>query len=370
MTDFAENNTHPEVHKPYQTKNRYDILPTEVAERIRELEFPTKDFGLKFKQQFKCNILEQRKSNTKYNTEDVLVFELIGIDASIANALRRILLSEVPTMAIKTVYFHDNSSIVQDEVLAHRLGLVPLKVDPKNFFDLQNEDEKTDYNTLVYQLDVTCKRKPNMNMNKTNENGEETLDVDYNALEHGIVYASDLKWQPCGTQLDRLNNVEPRPVNEDIVLAKLRPGQKIHLEVHAVRGIGKTHAKFSPVCTAHYRMMPEITIIKPVYDEKAELLMKLMPGVCVLEDVSKSEKKSGKKKKAVVKTPINCTMSRNFMQDEVLASSVRVSRIPDHFIFSIESVGQLPAAEIFRRALAVLKKKCAATVENVNRTSD
>jgi|EP00945_MAST-04E_sp_MAST-4E-sp1_P005794 DNA-directed RNA polymerases I and III subunit RPAC1 len=363
MTDFV----HPEVHKPYQSKNRYDILPTEVVERIRELEYPSKDFALQFKKNFKCNVLEQRNVNTKYKSEDVLVFELVGIDAAVANALRRILLSEVPTMAIKTVYFHDNSSIVQDEVLAHRLGLVPLKVDPNHFYDLQNEDEKTDYNTLVYKLDVTCRRKPNMDMNKTSAEGEETLDVDYNALEHGIVYASDLEWQPCGTQEERLNKVAPRPVNEDIVLAKLRPGQKIHLEVHAVRGVGKTHAKFSPVCTAHYRMMPEVVLIKPVYDEKAELLMRLMPGVFELESVPESEKKSGNKKKAVVKSPINCTMSRNFMQDEELASSVRVSRIPDHFIFSIESVGQLPAAEIFRRAIAVLKKKCSSTVESIKR---
>ena len=238
MTDFV----HPEVHKPYQSKNRYDILPTEVVERIRELEYPSKDFALQFKKNFKCNVLEQRNVNTKYKSEDVLVFELVGIDAAVANALRRILLSEVPTMAIKTVYFHDNSSIVQDEVLAHRLGLVPLKVDPNHFYDLQNEDEKTDYNTLVYKLDVTCRRKPNMDMNKTSAEGEETLDVDYNALEHGIVYASDLEWQPCGTQEERLNKVAPRPVNEDIVLAKLRPGQKIHLEVHAVRG-GRENAR-------------------------------------------------------------------------------------------------------------------------------
>ena len=206
-----------------------------------------------------------------------------------------------------------------------------------------------------------------MNMNKTSADGEETLDVDYNALEHGIVYASDLEWQPCGTQQERLNDEVPRPVNEDIVLAKLRPGQKIHLEVHAVRGIGKTHAKFSPVCTAHYRMMPEVVLIKPVYDEKAELLMRLMPGVFKLTKVSKSEKKLGKEKKAEVHSPINCTMSRNFMQDEELASSVRVSRIPDHFIFSIESVGQIPAAEIFRRAIHILKKKCSSTVDSIKK---
>src|SRR4051812_47592335 len=54
-------------------------------------------------------------------------FSLISTDASIANAFRRILLAEIPTVAIETVYMSNNTSIIQDEVLAHRFGLIPLK---------------------------------------------------------------------------------------------------------------------------------------------------------------------------------------------------------------------------------------------------
>jgi DNA-directed RNA polymerases I and III subunit RPAC1 len=60
-------------------------------------------------------------------------FDLVGVDASIANAFRRILLAEVPTMAIETVYIFQNTSVIQDEVLAHRLGLIPIKADPGKF---------------------------------------------------------------------------------------------------------------------------------------------------------------------------------------------------------------------------------------------
>ena len=60
-------------------------------------------------------------------------FDMIGIDASIANSFRRILLSEVPTMAIEKVHVFNNTSVIQDEVLAHRLGLIPLKANPKLF---------------------------------------------------------------------------------------------------------------------------------------------------------------------------------------------------------------------------------------------
>lgn len=75
----------------------------------------------------KINIIE-------YNPkEQLLVFDLIGVDAPFANALRRILLSEIPTVAIEHVWIHNNTSIIQDEVLAHRLGLIPIKVDPRLF---------------------------------------------------------------------------------------------------------------------------------------------------------------------------------------------------------------------------------------------
>ena len=60
-------------------------------------------------------------------------FDLVGVDASIANAFRRILLAEVPTMAIETVYMYNNTSVVQDEVLSHRLGLIPINADPTRF---------------------------------------------------------------------------------------------------------------------------------------------------------------------------------------------------------------------------------------------
>jgi len=60
-------------------------------------------------------------------------FDLVGVDASIANAFRRILLAEVPTMAIETVYMYNNTSVIQDEVLSHRLGLIPINADPTRF---------------------------------------------------------------------------------------------------------------------------------------------------------------------------------------------------------------------------------------------
>lgn len=86
--------------------------------------------------------------------EERIVFDIRGIDAAVANALRRILLAEVPTMAIETVYIENNTSIIQDEVLSHRLGLIPIDADPKFFEPYQEEDGPTDLNTIVFNLKV------------------------------------------------------------------------------------------------------------------------------------------------------------------------------------------------------------------------
>ncbi len=92
----------------------------------------------------------------------------MGVDASIANAFRRILLAEVATVAIEHVFVYQNTSIVQDEVLAQRLGLVPLKGDKEAMRWLRwmskrpgdPNSKASDYNTLVLHLKVKCTPNP------------------------------------------------------------------------------------------------------------------------------------------------------------------------------------------------------------------
>ena len=58
---------------------------------------------------------------------DVISFELTDTDVSMANALRRIMIAEVPTLSIDMVEFLDNTTVLNDEFIAHRLGLIPLR---------------------------------------------------------------------------------------------------------------------------------------------------------------------------------------------------------------------------------------------------
>lgn len=64
-----------------------------------------------------------------------------------------------------------------------------------------------------------------------------------------LVYSRDIKWIPIGRQADLYPNGEEQMgmLENDILLCKMRPGQEIHAFMYAVKGIGKDHAKFSPV---------------------------------------------------------------------------------------------------------------------------
>lgn len=61
------------------------------------------------------------------------------------------------------------------------------------------------------------------------------------------VLTSHLKWIPLGNQKDMFTYETVGPVHDDILIAKLRPGHELDIKLHAMKGIGRDHAKFSPV---------------------------------------------------------------------------------------------------------------------------
>lgn len=82
-----------------------------------------------------ARISEVKHFQTRGGDNDNLSFVLSGTDLSMANSLRRTMIAEVPTLAIETVYITENTTCLNDEFIAHRLGLIPLSSDCVDDFD-------------------------------------------------------------------------------------------------------------------------------------------------------------------------------------------------------------------------------------------
>ncbi|XP_034669344.1 DNA-directed RNA polymerases I and III subunit RPAC1 [Drosophila subobscura] len=283
------------------------------------------------------------------NDEDGLEFDMIGVYPAIANAFRRLMLSEVPSMAIEKVYIYNNTSIIQDEVLAHRMGLLPLKADPRLFAYRTEESSEagTEQDTLEYELKVKCTRRKDASKDQSN------FDDIY---KNHKVYSGHLKWLPKGKQAQIYSESMVNCIHEDILIAQLRPGHELDLRLVAVKGLGKDHAKFSPVATAYYRLLPQIKLNREVSGKDAYLLQSCFsPGVIGIDE----------NECAYVKDARYDSCSRNVYRYPQLEDSVTLGRVRDHYIFTVESVGSLKPDVIFLEAVKVLKKKCRAFIDEI-----
>ena len=84
--------------------------------------------------------IENSDIKIKKLDHEEIIFDLVGTEPPLANALRRIMISEIPTIAIEKVEMWQNTSVIPDENLAHRMGLIPLAIDPRMFeFKDQNK---------------------------------------------------------------------------------------------------------------------------------------------------------------------------------------------------------------------------------------
>lgn len=341
-----------------QLPEHIEKMRTRVGVKFKKVHNPTGSFGARTYASLgfdnSLNIDHFRANSTvdiSYCTHEEVTFDVIKVDAPIVNALRRILLVEVPTIAVELVDFHDNTSIMHDEMLAHRLGLVPLKIDPRPFDIWKKGEPHTSRNTIKFSLKVRCEQN-----RLAPTDSEAPPDVLY---KNHKVLTSHIEHVPFpgaeAQQAAMFGDQPPAPVHDDILLCKLRPGQQIHVEMDATKNIGKEHAKWSPVCTAAYRMLPEVQLRQPVHGEDAETLVNMCPAkVFDIEDEA-----------AIVARPRDCTMCRECIRLPEWDERVELSRKRDHFIFNIESTGALPASTLVSEALSVLMTKCDTVLEGL-----
>ena len=144
-----------------------------------------------------------------------IAIKLKGVPLQYANALRRVCLNGVPVFAIDTVDIIENTSVLPDEGLAHRLGLIPLKTDLSRF----NEPSKCDC-----QSESGCSNCKVLLVLDSGESGETRT-----------VLSSELSSE----------DESIKPVTDKIPIVQLAPGQKIKIECYARLGRGTDHAKWN-----------------------------------------------------------------------------------------------------------------------------
>ena len=250
-------------------------------------------------------------------TDGYMRFIVKGVNVPLVNALRRIMLTEVPAMAIDELVILENSSMLNDEILAHRMGLIPLKTD----LDSYNLPEE-----------CGCKSEFGCNLCRL------TLTLEAEATEKTItVYSRDLKSE----------NPDVTPVSEKIPIVKLALEQKIKLEAYARLGKGKDHAKWQPVSMCTYKYLPQVKIDLERCNACAECV-ELCPER-VLVDMEEGIK---------TQNVIECTLCMDCVDAcPQNPPAVEISWDKEAFVFEIESTGALPIERIMLEALKILDKK-------------
>ena len=245
-------------------------------------------------------IREERKNNK-------VVFLLKESNEAFVNAIRRLILEEVPTLAVEDISVKENNSALYDEMLALRLGLIPIKTDLKS-----------------YQLKDKC---------SCNGAGcaQCELKISLKVAKSGYVYARDAK------------STDPKCtfVQEDMPIVKLLPKQKIDVVMTAVLGNGKEHAKWAPGW-AFYKQEPVISLGK-VKDLK-KVMDNCKDGVFTLSN----------NKLSLVKEKVYDSNMLGFYSELDEAITIEYT---DNFIFILESWGQLNCKEILNYSADLLLEK-------------
>lgn len=238
--------------------------------------------------------MEIKKISEKNNITRLLVK---GSDIAMMNAVRRAVLNSVPTLAIEDVSIYENSSVLFDEYLAHRLAMVPIKTDLKR--------------------------------HKPGDKVKMLLEKEGPAT----VYSRDLK------------STDPRAeaVSKGIPLVKLNKGQKIKMEMQAVMGTGKVHAKWQPAAIG-YRELPIIAANK-----NCDLC-----GKCV--EACARKLLEMKAKKIELKDVLECDLCGK-CRDACEKGALDLDYECSSFLLVIDNHGNLKINEMLLKAVEALDEK-------------
>ena len=253
----------------------------------------------------KVDVLELKKKKAVLKIQDTKPY--------FVNALRRVMISELPKLAVDDVVMYDNTSALFDEIIAHRLGLIPIP---------------TDLSLLTFKNECVCKGKgcPNCTVRYTlSKEGE------------GTVLSGDL--QPAEKSW---------AITEDkIPIVELYGDQRLILEVEAILGYGREHAKWQAITAPGYKMETTIEFDKKKAGEVKEFVNKLPDGVVEI-----------KGDKLELKDITKLALLESYINKENI-DYITIKKNPSNVVFTFETDGSLSAKDALLESAKILEKKYA-----------
>ncbi|CAC27048.1 DNA-directed RNA polymerase II [Guillardia theta] len=263
-----------------------------------------------------------------------------------ANSIRRIMMNEIPTLAIDKVYIEKNTSSFKDEFIAHRLGLIPIFSENADLIkysrecDCENECEKC---SILFTLDVHA--------NETEK-----------TITSSMVKCSTACY-PLKTFFIINNSGNSRNYDDyAIIIAKLNPGQNIKLKAYVKKGIGKEHSKWNPISSIKFRFYPiyQVNIFEMKKNLRPDILNKLENFIkdgIKNSDLCYNEKNSDYKCINLDnerKIELLSIFEKNYLN---LEEYIYISENDANVEFFIETTGVINPLNLINKSLIYLKQK-------------
>ncbi|CAD7936093.1 unnamed protein product [Amoebophrya sp. A120] len=331
--------------------------------------------------------------------DKTITFTLEGCDTSTANALRRILMAEIYTMAIDLVTIYENNSVLFDEFIAHRLGLIPLesngigdilsdhgeerkRITQKIHNSMNLTAEQKAFESARNDLGITyavasiddpsrggcdcsggcprCEVKFEIDVENFSGHPMDVTHFDLKLVHNPAEDETSLRPQRAFQvlpmpQRDPLYSEEDDRKRNGIKIVKLQHGQKLKLEATAIKNNAKFHAKHNPTGTVCMKQDADVRInentkFHPTLEQKRDIAKSCPQGVFDLEDM-------GKLVVANEDRCIHCDSCTDYCTENNIKGYVTIDHHPRRFHFEVESTGAKHPAAIVKAGLRIWKDK-------------
>lgn len=330
--------------------------------------------------------------------EDRIEFVLSNTDTSVANSIRRVMMAEVKTMCIERVDFYKNTTVLTDEFLAHRLGLIPLNYRYNLDYLSYCAGPETDMlGTLEHRFMDNRECECGDKCYRCCVTFELNVKFDYDEApgqREKLVTSKDLKTVALveGVELDdvqpvHFSNARDRENAQDegVLLVKLARGQELHLMATAILGVGKEHAKWCPTSQCTFICEPIVEPNAAALDQLSDQDRAAVRDSCpvgVFGETSRSLLADGVTvvvdpgQALVASRPDKCMYC-----GECTAKCAELTGAVDHdllvvrrneakYVFTVETTGALAPEDVVQQALHVIRKKMLRLQEEVQEKMD